>query len=122
MGPVSVLFATGRVTDSAGARRAAPQPGAAYARSCTSPGGPRGAMADLLLAWRVSSCPSIHRAGDSSLRPQAASLPCFAPWTRPRGGLLLLCGRGPVVPRLSGPGPEAEERGANPGPGAVSPL
>ena len=35
---------------------------------------------------------------------------------------LLLCGLGPVVSWLSRPGPEEEPGGADPSPGAVSPL
>src|SRR5215831_19586025 len=72
MGTAPVLYATGRVTDSAGARRASPQPGAACARPYTLPGSPPCTVADLFLAWRVFPCPSSPGAGDGSLRPQAA--------------------------------------------------
>ena len=54
--------------------------------------------------------PQQHRSLPSSMRHD------------PGVACLILCGLGPVVSGLSGPGPEEKPRGAHPGPGAVSPL
>ena len=99
------------------------QPGPERTRPRSPPGGPPCAGADLVLPGRVCLGPSALGAGHCPLRSPAAPLPGLSLWGLDPGvACLILCGLGPVVSWLSGPGPEEEPRGAHPGPGAVSPL
>ena len=121
-GLVVLLPAPGGVTDGAGAGRAPPHPGPACRRPGAPPGGPLCPREHLELSGRVRCCPGPFCAGDRPLRPPAAPCPCLPLRAGPRGDVPSLCRRDPVVSGLSGPGPAAEPRGADAGPGAGASL
>src|SRR5262252_8216865 len=117
-----VLYIAGRITDGAGARRAAPPSGPGLPNPWALPGGPPRAGGSLILSGRAGPSATVPGARSVSLRPPAASLPCLPLWRRPWSGVFILCGSDLVVAGLSGPSSDEHSGGPHPGPGASTPL
>src|SRR5262245_56220104 len=111
-----VLFIAGRITDGAGARRAAPASGPELPKPWALPGGPPRAGGSLILSGRAGPSATVPGAGGVPLRSPAASLPCLPLWRRPWSGVFILCGADLVVARLSRPSSNESTGGPHPGP------
>src|SRR5262245_38609766 len=99
-----------------------PHTGSTSARPDPPVGSSPSVGTDSILSWRVGLKPRTPGAGDGPLRRPTAWLPCLSLWTGSGGDVYVAGGFDPVGTWLSGPGSQEEPRGANPRPGAVSPL
>ena len=103
-------------------RRAAPPLGRGPGRSGAVRGGPSGARGAAVLAGGGDRRAAPAGAGGSSLRGGSAPVARLGLRDRPRRGLPVLRGPGPVAARPTPAGPGPEPRGAQPGPGPVPPA
>ena len=98
------------------------QPGPEHLRPHAPPASPLGPGVYLVLHGSVCAGASAPGARDGPLRSPATPLPYPPLRAGPWGDVPLLCGLGPVVSWLPGPGPPEGPAGGHVSPGAVSPL
>ena len=119
---VDVVYCAARVPDRACAGGAAAEPGPERIRLHSHPAGPLGPGVYLALHGRVCSGANAPGPRDGPLRSPATPLPYPLLRAGSWGDVPLLCGLGPVVSWLPGPGHPEKPAGGHVSPGAVAPC